>query len=210
MNVVSVNVGEPREVPWRGRSVLTSIFKAPVAGRVAVRAHNVEGDRQSDLTVHGGADKAVYAYPSEHYAYWRDALPGVDLPWGAFGENLTTTGLLEAELRIGDRLRVGSTELVVTQPRIPCFKLGIRLGRTDMPKRFLASGRSGFYLRIVAAGEVAAGDPIAVIERDAHDVTVADVVALKAKRGASPRLLRQVVDLPALSEAMREEFRKRL
>src|SRR5262245_25306653 len=149
MRVVSVNVGLPREVEWKGRVVTTGIFKTPVAARVALRALNLEGDRQADLTVHGGADKAVYAYPSEHYPFWRRELPGLDLPCGAFGENLTTEGLDEAEVRIGDRFRVGTAEVRVTQPRIPCYKLGIRLGRDDIVERFLWSGRSGFYLAVL-------------------------------------------------------------
>ena len=145
MKLLSVNVGLPREIEWKGKIVRTSIFKAPVPGRIRVAKLNVEGDQQSDLTVHGGIDKAVYAYPSEHYAFWRHELPGVELPSGVFGENFTTEGLLEETLHIGDRLRIGSSEFVVTQPRMPCFKLGIRFNRPDMVKRFLQSGRTGFY-----------------------------------------------------------------
>src|SRR6266849_9027002 len=178
MKVVSINAGLPREVEWRGKSVRTSIFKQPVAGRVRVERLNVEGDRQADLTVHGGADKAVYAYPAEHYAFWREELPGMDLPWGAFGENFTTEGLIEDGVRIGDRLRAGSAELVVTQPRLPCFKLGVRFGRPDMVKRFLRSGRTGFYMAVLQEGEVEAGDSVEVVARDEHAVTVADIVAL--------------------------------
>ncbi len=144
MKVVSINVGPPRDVEWRGKTVRTSIFKEPVAGRVRVERLNVKGDQQSDLTVHGGADKAVYVYPGEHYAFWREELPDVDLPWGAFGENFTTEGLIEDSVHIGDQLRVGSAEFVVTQPRMHCFKLGIRFGRPDMVKRFLRSGRNRF------------------------------------------------------------------
>ena len=140
MKLVSVSVGLPLEVEWNGKIIRTSIWKTPVEGRVRVNALNVEGDQQSDLSVHGGRDKAVYVYPSEHYLYWRDELPGMDLPWGAFGENFTTEGLLEEEVQIGDRIRVGSTaEFVVTQPRMPCFELGLRFGRHDMVKRFLGS-----------------------------------------------------------------------
>jgi MOSC domain-containing protein YiiM len=145
-----------------------------VSGRVRVTRLNIEGDRQSDLSVHGGPEKAVYAYPSEHYAFWREELPDIDLPWGAFGENLTTEGLLEGSVRIGDRLRVGSAEFVVTQPRLPCFKLGIRFGRADMVKRFQRSGRSGFYLAVAQAGEIAAGDSFAFLSQDEHGVTVAE------------------------------------
>ena len=160
MRVVSLSVGLPREVEWDGHTVLTSIFKAPVNRRLRVTTLNFEGDEQSDLTVHGGVDKAVYAYPSEHYAYWRHELPGMDLPWAVFGENLTTEGLLEADVRIGDRFRVGSAEFIVTQPRMPCYKLGIRFGRMDILKRFLKSGRTGFYFAVTTEGEVGAGDPI--------------------------------------------------
>jgi MOSC domain-containing protein YiiM len=176
VRLVSVNVGLPRHVEWRGRRVRTSIWKEPVGGRVRVTRLNVEGDRQADLRVHGGPDKAVYAYPSEHYAYWRRELPDVDFPWGAFGENLTTEGLLETGVRVGDRLRAGSAEFVVTDPRMPCYKLGVRFGRDDMVKRFMASGRSGFYLAVLAEGDVAAGDPIELVPGPDDAATVADVV----------------------------------
>ncbi|MCI0527192.1 MAG: MOSC domain-containing protein [Nitrospira sp.] len=210
MKLLSINVGLSREVKWRGKLVRTSIFKAPVRGPVRVTRLNIEGDQQSDLSVHGGIDKAVYAYPSEHYPYWREELPGMDLPWGIFGENLTTQGLLEDAIRIGDRLRVGSAEFVVTQPRLPCFKLGIRFGRPDMVKRFQRSGRSGFYLSVVREGEVTAGDSFEWITRDENGVTVADVVNLYSLDAADPVLLRRVSELPALSEGWRDHFRKRL
>src|SRR5216117_1651505 len=210
MKIVSINVGLPREVEWRGKTVRTSIFKEPVAGRVRVERLNVEGDRQSDLTVHGGADKAVYAYPAEHYAFWREDLPGMDLPWGAFGENFTTEGLIEDSVRIGDQLRVGSAEFVVTQPRMPCFKLGIRFGRPDMVKRFLQSGRTGFYFAVLKEGEVAAGDSIELLERDEHKIPVADVVNLYRGDAVNQKLLRRVSELPSLPNSWREYFRKRL
>jgi MOSC domain-containing protein YiiM len=174
MQVNSVNVGLPRNVEWRGQIVQTSIFKEPVAGTVRVGRLNIEGDQQSDLTVHGGAGKAVYVYPSEHYSYWRQELPDADLPWGAFGENLTPTGLLEEDVHIGDRLGIGSAEFVVTQPRMPCFKLTIRFSRADMIKRFLRSGRSGFYLAVTKEGEIAAGDAISVISRHPDAITIAE------------------------------------
>lgn len=205
-----MNVGLPREVDWHGRRVRTSIWKAPRPGRVRVERLDLEGDRQADLSVHGGPDKAVYAYPSEHYAYWRKDLPGTDLPWGAFGENLTTAGLLESEVRIGDRLRVGSADFVVTQPRMPCYKLAVRFGRDDMVKRFLASGRSGFYLAVLREGEVGAGDPIEFTARDEHGVTVADIAALYTDDADNQGLLRRAVQLPALPESWREYLRKRL
>lgn len=182
MQLISINVGLPQTVEWEGRSVQTSIFKQPVSGRLRVGRLNLEGDRQADLRVHGGVDKAVYAYPSEHYAFWAEELPGVDLPWGAFGENFTTAGLLENEVRIGDRLRVGSAEFVVTQPRMPCFKLVIRFGRADMVKRFLHSGRTGFYLAVSEEGEVEAGDAIELIERRRAAITIADAVRRAVRR----------------------------
>jgi MOSC domain-containing protein YiiM len=165
MTIVSVNVGRPKTVAWRDRDVRTSIWKTPVVGRVRLQTLNLDGNRQADLRVHGGPRKAVYVYPSEHYPYWRHQLPGVDLPWGAFGENLTTEGLLEGDVRIGDRVAIGSAELVVTQPRMPCYKLGVRFGDEGMVTRFLASGRSGFYLAVIREGDVAAGDPIVFTAR---------------------------------------------
>ena len=210
MRVVSINVGLPREVQWRGKAVTTSIFKAPVAGRVRVRRLNVEGDRQSDLSVHGGAHKAVYVYPSEHYAFWREELPGVALPWGAFGENFTTEGLLEDAIHIGDRLRIGSTELAVTQPRMPCFKLGIRFDRPGIVKQFLKSGRTGFYLSVSHEGEAAAGDAVALIAHDEGAIAVADIVRLYTADGANQDLLRRASKLEALPEDWREYFRQRL
>jgi MOSC domain-containing protein YiiM len=210
MKLVSVNVGRPREVDWRGRTVRTSIWKAPISGRVRANRLNLEGDEQSDLSVHGGPEKAVYAYPSEHYEHWRRELSPSDLAWGAFGENFTTEGLAEEELRIGDRLRVGSADFVVTQPRMPCYKLGVRFGRDDMVKRFLASGRTGFYLAVLNEGEVGAGDPIAFTARDEHGVTVADITALYARDADNRSLLQRAVALPALPEGWRDSLRKRL
>jgi MOSC domain-containing protein YiiM len=210
MKLVSVNVGLPREVDWRGRRVRTSIWKTPTPGRVRVHRLNLEGDQQSDLTVHGGAEKAVYAYPSEHYPYWSRELPGMDLPWGAFGENFTTEGVLEEDIKIGDRLQVGSAEFLVTQPRMPCYKLGLRFGRDDMVKRFLASGRTGFYLAVLSEGEVGSSDPIEFAARDGHGVSVADIAALYTHDAGNQGLLHRAVDLPALPEGWRDYFRKRL
>jgi MOSC domain-containing protein YiiM len=187
MKLVSVSVGRPREAEWDGENVLTSIFKAPVAGRVRVGRLNIEGDEQSDLEVHGGEDKAVYAYPGEHYAYWREQLPGVPLPWGVFGENLTMDGLLEGGVHIGDRLRMGSAEFVVTEPRMPCYKLALRFGRPDMVKRFLKSGRTGFYLAVMKEGEIGAGDTIELVPRDAPRMSVAAVVAAKSRSRLADR-----------------------
>jgi MOSC domain-containing protein YiiM len=208
--LVSVNVGRPREVDWHGRMVRTSIWKSPVKGLVHVDSLNLEGDEQSDLTVHGGPEKAVYAYPREHYEYWRGQLPAQDLPWGAFGENFTTEGLLERDVRIGDRLRVGSAEFVVTQPRMPCFKLGIRFGRDDMVKRFLRSGRLGFYLAVLHEGDVSPGDALDRTHRDDVGVTVEDIAALYVRDRDNEPLLRRALEVPALPESWKQYFRKRL
>lgn len=211
MKLVSVNVGLPREVNWDGRIIRTSIFKTPVAGRVQVRNINLIGDQQSDLTVHGGVDKAVYVYPSEHYAFWREELPNADLSWGAFGENFTTKGVLDDKaVHIGDRFRIGSAEFVVTQPRMPCYKLGIRFGRADMVKRFLHSGRNGFYFAVAKEGEVAAGDSIELMASDENGVTVADIVELYTADAAKQDLLQRASQLAALPENWRAYFRKRL
>jgi MOSC domain-containing protein YiiM len=210
MRVVSLNVGLPREVEWRGKTVRTSIFKSPVEGRRHVTTLDVDGDEQSDLSVHGGVDKAVYAYPLEHYAYWRAELPGVDFPWGAFGENLTTEGILEGQLRIGDRLQIGSADFVVTQPRMPCFKLGIRFNRPDMVKRFLNSRRTGFYLAVLREGEIGAGDAIERTAQADGTLTVADVTNLYTVDSENQDLLRRATQSSALPESWRDYFRQRL
>jgi MOSC domain-containing protein YiiM len=210
MKIVSVNVGFPREVEWRGRRVLTSIWKSPTEGRVPVGKVNLQGDKQSDLSVHGGPEKAVYAYPSEHYAFWRAELPDFELGWGSFGENLTTEGVLESQVMIGDQIEIGSAQFLVTQPRMPCFKLAIRFGRDDMVKRFLQSGRTGFYLAVLREGEVAAGDAIDFTLRDGHGLSVADVAQLYARDSDNQALLRRAIEAPALPESWRDYFRKRL
>src|SRR5215471_10322099 len=174
MKLISLNTGRPRDVDVHGRIVRTSIWKSPRAGRLYVSSLNIAGDQQSDLASHGGTYKAVYCYPSEHYEYWRRELPDTDLPWGVFGENLTTDGLLETDVRIGDRLAIGSAQFLVTQPRQPCFKLGIRFGRDDMVRRFVASGRSGFYVRVVHEGDIAAGDSIRFVERSEGSIPVSE------------------------------------
>lgn len=180
--LVAVSVGRPREVEWDGEMVLTSIFKDPVPGRVQVSKLGLQGDQQSDLEVHGGEDKAVYAYPSEHYAFWREQLPGVPLPWGVFGENLTVEGLLESGVHIGDRFRMGSAEFTVTEPRMPCYKLALRFGRPDIVKRFLKSGRTGFYLAVLKEGEIGAGDAIESLGQGQDRISVAAVVAGKSRQ----------------------------
>jgi MOSC domain-containing protein YiiM len=208
MRIVSVNVGQPREVHATGRVVLTSIFKAPVNGRVAVRRHNIEGDRQSDLRVHGGPHKAVYAYPSEHYPYWREALAEADLSWGAFGENLALEGLLEDDVHIGDQYRIGSAVLTVTQPRMPCFKLNLRFGRSDMVKNFWNSGFSGLYFSISEEGYLEAGDKIELLERPTQSISIADVVRLYKGEAQDEDLLQRMLRAP-LSGRWKEEIRER-
>lgn len=209
MELVSVNVGKPRVVDWHDKPVETGIFKAQVTGPVMVRRLNLDGDGQADLTVHGGELKAVYAYPAEHYAFWREQL-GEALPWGAFGENLTTTGLDEDSLHIGDRLRIGGAELLVTQPRLPCYKLGVRFGRPEMVKRFLSSRRTGFYFAVASEGVVAAGDPITVIGRDPGGVRVSDITRLYAFDKEDAATLRRAIAVPALPEMWRDFFAERL
>ncbi len=148
MKLISVNVGLPREVAWKGKTVTTEIFKTAVDGPIELRRHNLEGDKQADLSVHGGPMKAAYVYPLQHYEYWRKELPELDYPWGSFGENFTVDGMEEESVAIGDEFRVGGAKVVVTEPRMPCFKLGIRFGRADMVKRFLSSQRTGFYFGV--------------------------------------------------------------
>jgi len=209
MKLISVNVGQPRAVEWQGRLVETSIFKAPIAGPIALRTLNLDGDRQADLSVHGGAHKAVYVYPSEHYDFWRGELPGMELPWGMFGENFTSAGLLE-DVQIGDRFRVGAAEVIVSEPRVPCYKLNLKFGRNDMIKRFLASGRTGFYVLVMQEGVVQAGDAIELIARAKNGVSVTDVTHLYASKHPDPAILRRAVGLDALSDAWRNFLRDRL
>jgi MOSC domain-containing protein YiiM len=206
VRIVSVNVGLPRRVAWKGKTVTTGIFKSPVGTRLWMHTLNLGGDRQADLRVHGGRSKALYAYPSEHYAFWREELPGVELPWGMFGENLTTQGLLEGEVNIGDRFRIGSAEVMVTEPRLPCYKLGLKFGRDDIIKRFLASRRTGFYFAVLVEGEVGTGDPIEAMSRDAHGVTVRDITELYAEKLRDLALLRRAVQVEALPESWRAYF----
>jgi len=208
--ILSVNVGLPREVLWKGEAVMTGIFKEPVQGRVKMRTHNLDGDRQADPSVHGGAEKAVYAYPSEHHDFWRREFADIMLPWGMFGENFTTEGLKEEEVNIGDRFRIGSGEVIVTGPRMPCLKLALKFGRDDMVKRFLASGRTGFYLAVDREGEVEAGDEVLRIERDAAGVTVADITRLYSRDKDNLELLERAMTVEALPEGWRKHFRRQM
>jgi MOSC domain-containing protein YiiM len=204
--LLSVQVGLPRTVLRDGEEVSTGIFKTPVQNRIRMRALNLDGDRQADLSVHGGRDKAVYAYPSEHYAYWKNELPGTALPYGSFGENLTTQGLLENEVCLGDRFRIGTAEVVVTQPRIPCFKLNLKFQRDDMVKRFLGSRRTGFYVRVLGEGEVGVGDEIVQLHEDENRVSISDVLKVYLGMPDSEELRERALRVEYLSAAWREEL----
>lgn len=211
MKVLSVNVGLPRQMVLAGRVVTTGIFKAPVSGRVKVRKLNLEGDAQADLSVHGGPNKAVYAYPAEHYAFWKRELPGTALPWGMFGENLTLEGVLEDDAHIGDQFRIGTAVLMVTQPRTPCYKLGIKFGREDLEARFLASGRTGFYLAVVQEGELGQGDRVELVEQDKNRVSVSTILRLYFHQELpDAALVRQVLQVEALPSGWRKRFLKML
>jgi MOSC domain-containing protein YiiM len=210
MRILSVNVGLPREVTWQGKLVTTGIFKEPVHAHIMLRTSNLEGDRQADLTVHGGATKAVYAYPSEHYDFWRSELPEMSLPWGMFGENFTSGGLLEEAVYIGDRFRIGEAELMVTEPRMPCYKLGIKFGRSDIIKRFLASRRTGFYFAVVREGMVGAGDAVELIEREQQQISVADITRLYAFEKDNLKNLRRAIEVEALPQNWKGYFQHQL
>ena len=210
MKVLSVNIGLPRDVISKGRSVTTGIFKEPAEGRVQLRTLNLDGDRQADLKVHGGIYKAVYSYPGEHYNYWRRELPGVELPWGMFGENLTVEGMLESEVNIGDQFRIGSAELVVTQPRFPCYKLAVKFGRDDIIKRFLESGRTGFYFAVQKEGDVGAGDSIEIISKDVNGLTVADVTRLYLGDQDDLETLHKALEVDALPDSWKNHFERQL
>jgi MOSC domain-containing protein YiiM len=208
MKLISVNVGLPREVTWKGKTVSTGIFKEPVSKRVMVRSLNLDGDGQADLTVHGGLDKAIYVYPFEHYDYWQTELPDTEFPPGIFGENFTIAGLREEEVNIGDRFAIGTVKLMVTQPRLPCYKLGIRFGRPDMVKRFLASRRTGFYFHVLQEGEVGAGDTLELVSRDDNNITVADITQLYVSKEDNLELLHRAAQLEALPKSWRDYFQR--
>jgi MOSC domain-containing protein YiiM len=205
--IVSVNVGAPRVVTWAGRSVTSAIWKSPVHRRVSVAGVNLAGDDQADRRVHGGPDKAVFAYAEEDYAWWRAELAR-DLEPGTFGENITTLGVDLSQSVLGQRWQIGSTVLEVAQPRMPCFKLGMRMGDAHFVDRFGESGRPGAYLRIIEPGEVGAGDRIAVNEPPTHGLTVKDIVDVY--ESPSPDLLRRVASIDDVPEGWREWARRQL
>src|SRR5580693_2383793 len=213
MKIVSLNVGIPREVLWHGQPVTTGIFKSPTSERIRLRTLNLDGDRQADLTVHGGEHKAVYCYPVEHYTYWQKKLPGRDLPIGIFGENFTTQGMLEQDIHLGDRFAINDAEVVVTQPRLPCYKLGIRFEADDMVKKFLASRRTGFYFAVTEEGQVAANDEIKPLTSNANGITIAAFLELYLAKqwtsGDSASVLK-LFDLPSLPNDWKSYFDHRL
>jgi MOSC domain-containing protein YiiM len=213
MQLVSVNVGLPREVDWRGTKVTTGIYKEPVNGRIVLRKLNLDGDRQADLSVHGGEHKAVYCYPRAHYEFWRNELPGKELPLGVFGENFTTDGLSEDSVHLGDRFSIGTAEVFVTQPRLPCYKLGIRFQSENMIKQFLMSRRTGFYLGVAREGTVGAGDEFRAVATDPNAVPVSQITRLYAVKrygDSDVALVERVLRVAAVPESWKEYFRARL
>lgn len=210
MKLISVNVALPRLASWRTQTVNTGIFKQPVSGPVQLRTLNLDGDRQADLTVHGGPFKAVYGYPSEHYDFWRQELPGTQMHWGMFGENFTTERMFEKDLHIGDRLQIGSAILVVRQPRIPCYKLGVKFQRTDILARFLRSGRSGFYFSVEQEGTVSAGSSFEFLSLAPLGITIAEMNRLYVEDKYNRELLEKAIGTPALPEDWRDYLKKRL
>ena len=204
--ILSVNVSLPKEVDFEGQKVTTGIFKKSIDGRIMLRTLNLDGDKQADLTVHGGPDKAVYAYPIEHYEFWRKVYPNMEMPNGMFGENLTIEGLMESEVSVGDSFEIGSSKVIATQPRMPCYKLGVKFGRMDVLKKFLASGRSGIYFKVLEEGEVGAGDPIIQIKKDTIRVGITDIVRLYSSDREDIEMMRRAVKVEALPEGWRDYF----
>lgn len=210
MKVISVNVGLLREVSWKDKTVSTGIFKEPVQGPVQLKSLSFAGDIQADLTVHGGITKAVYAYPVEHYTYWRHNLPEKELPWGMFGENLTVEGLSEEAVNIGDRFRLGSAEVTATEPRMPCYKLGIKFGSADMVKKFLDSRLTGVYFSVAKEGEVCAGDSLELISRDENNIKVADLTRLYVGEIDDAELLQRMLQVEVLPSQWQDLCRQKL
>ncbi len=204
MKVLSVNAGRPRQVSWGGYQTMTGIYKDPVQGPVKVSTLNLEGDQQADLTVHGGIHKAVYAYPSEHYPWWQNQYPSRRLDWGAFGENLTTEGLLESSAGIGDQAQIGSVVLTVAQPRLPCYKLAGKFSDKNIPFTFTESGRSGIYFAVEKEGQLQAGDAITWIHRQRDPFTIADALRLYNGEELSSEMLDRALKLKALPDSWRK------
>ena len=208
MRLASINVSQPTSIPYGDQTILTGIFKVPVSGPVMVRETNVDGDGQADLRVHGGPYQAVYAYPIEHYAYWRQALHRDDFLHGQFGENLTVEGMLEDAVHVGDVFQIGEATLQITQPRVPCFKLAYKMGLPEFPKQFLRSRRCGFYCRVLAEGAITAGDAITRIESDSDPMSVAEILNLRMFDRTDSARITQASALPSLSPGWKRDFAK--
>ena len=211
MRLITVSVGLPKVVQTENEGlVTTAIFKEQVDGPVKVNELNLEGDAQADLRVHGGWSKAVYVYPVEHYEFWRSELPEMQLGNSQFGENLTVEGLLETDVFIGDRLKIGTAEFVVTEPRLPCYKLGIRFGRKDILRRFLQSRRTGFYLAVTRTGDIAAGEAIEILSKDENRVSIHDVVRVWVEDKHDSETMSRALNVDAFPEKWKEPFRDRI
>ncbi|MHA1990984.1 MAG: MOSC domain-containing protein [Candidatus Hodarchaeales archaeon] len=208
MKILSINVGKPRKLIWQGREVETSIFKEPVTGSVKIKILNIEGDKQADLTVHGGINKAVYAYSAEYYLLWEKELPEISFPWGVFGENLTVQGLNEDNVNIGDIFQLGTAKLMAVQPRLPCYKLSVRFQRLDMIKRFLESKRTGIYFSVIKEGEVIQGDDLKLLREDQNAVKISEITRLFAFDRDDLESLNKVVKVKALPESWKLHFRE--
>ena len=210
MKVISVNVGLPIKVNFGEEIVTTAIFKNPTKHRVKLYKLNLEGDKQADLTVHGGVDKAVYSYPSEHYKFWKNEIKDFEYSWGTFGENLTTQGLLEDEVNIGDQFQIGSAKVIATQPRMPCYKLAVRFGRMDIIRRFMASERSGIYFKVEEEGEIGVEDKIELIKTDENKVTIRDIVRLQTNGGRDADMMNRAIKVKDLPDGWRNYFMEKL
>jgi MOSC domain-containing protein YiiM len=210
MKLISLNVGRPRLIVYNGTTIDTGIFKNPVSAPIQLRTLNLDGDRQADLTVHGGPYKAVYAYPSEHYPFWRNELPELEFPSGMFGENFTTSGLSEDELHVGDRFQIGSSIIMVRQPRMPCYKLAAKFRRDDIIDRFLVSGRSGFYFSVEQEGQVAPGDSFELLSREQQGITIAEMNQIIVADRYNRDLLEKALNTSALPESWQQYFARRV
>jgi MOSC domain-containing protein YiiM len=211
VKLISVNVGLPIKVKFGNEIVTTGIFKNPVDKRISLKKLNLEGDRQADLTVHGGPDKAVYSYPYEYYDFWRKEFPDISFNWGMFGENLTTEGLFESQVNVGDRFQIGSAQLVATQPRMPCYKLGVKFGRMDIIKKFLKSEKSGIYFKVIKEGGIVINDTIKLIKKDNNNITIKNIVELYTNDDkANIILMEQAIKVLDLPQGWKQYFHKKL
>jgi MOSC domain-containing protein YiiM len=210
MKIISVNVGLPIKVNFGKEIVTTAIFKNPIKHRIKLNKLNLEGDKQADLTVHGGIDKAVYSYPAEHYEFWKKEIKDFEYSWGTFGENLTTEGLLEDLVNIGDQFQIGSAKVVATQPRMPCYKLAVRFGRMDIIRRFMASERSGIYFKVAQEGEIGVEDKIELIKSDENKVTIRDIVRLQTNGGRDTEMMNRAIKVKDLPDGWRNYFMEKI